>query len=74
MGFIIIDEGKLYDNIAKWNSKSYRDQVTSDVYNAKVDYSHFLEALQQAEAKIDADIKKLEDKKSSIGSLMQYAK
>lgn len=74
MGFIIIDEEKLKENIGKWNSRSYHDQVTGDVYNAKVDYSYFLEALQQAEEKINTDIKKLEEKKSSIASLMQYAR
>lgn len=74
MGYIIIDEEKLKERIALWNSSNYSDKVLSDIYNAKVDYSHMFEALRQEEIKIEEDIKKLELKKGNIAMLMKYAK
>lgn len=74
MGYIIIDEEKLKEKIALWNNSSYTDKVLSDVYNAKADYACMLKALQQEEAKIDEDIKKLQLRKGDIAMLMKYAK
>ena len=74
MGYIIIDEEKLHEKISLWNNSNYTNQVLSDVYNAKVDYACMLKALQQEEARIDEDIKKLQLKKGDIALLMKYAK
>jgi hypothetical protein len=73
MGYIIIDEEKLKERIALWNSSNYSDTVLSDVYNAKVDYACMLKALQQEEKRIDEDIKKLQLQKGDIAMLMKYA-
>ena len=74
MGYIIIDEEKLHEKISLWNNSNYTNQVLSDVYNAKADYACMLKALQQEEAKIDEDIKRLQLKKGNIAMLMKYAK
>ena len=74
MGYIIIDEEKLEERIGRWNSGDYRSKVMSDITNAQVDYSHMLKALQQAENKIDEDIRKLEEQRKNIKLLMDYAK
>lgn len=74
MGYIIISEETLKANVSKWNSESYEQKVMADVYNSKVDYSHMLEALQEAEKKIDVDIQKLEVKKNDIKRLIGYVK
>ena len=73
MGYIIVDEEKLQERIALWNSSNYSDRVLSDVYNAKVDYACMLKALQQEEAKIDENIRKLQLQKGDITMLMKYA-
>ena len=74
MGYIIIDEEKLKEKISLWNNSNYTNQALGDVYNAKVDYAYMLKALQQEEARIDEDIKKLQLKKGDIAMLMKYAK
>lgn len=74
MGYIIIDEEKLRDNVGLWNNRDYRERALNDVMNARVDYSHMLKALQEAEKKIDEDIQKLQEKKNNIELLMKYAK
>lgn len=74
MGYIIIDEEELKRRVGLWNNSSYRQDVMCDVVNSKVDYSHLLEALQQAETKIDGKIKELQEKKESVRELMKYAK
>lgn len=74
MGYIIIDEEKLKERISLWNNSGYNDKVLADVNSAKVDYACMLKALQQEEARIDEDIKKLQLKKGDIAMLMEYAK
>ena len=74
MGYIIIDEKELEKRIDLWNNSGYREKVLSDIHNAKVDYSHMLEALQQEEKRIEEKIKELQLKKGDIAMLMRYAK
>lgn len=74
MGYIIIDENKLDANLRLWNDPHYRNKAKTDVMNARVEYSHMLEALQEAEKEIDSSIQQLTEKKNNIKLLMQYAK
>lgn len=73
MGYIIISEEELDKRARLWNNESYLQKVKIDVFNAKVDYSHLLEVLQQAEKNIDEKIKEFEAKKNDIKKLMEYA-
>lgn len=74
MGYVLIDEDKLEENISKWNSLDYRQKVENDVYRARASMSHLLEALQREEKEIDEKILKLQEQKSDIEHLMRYAK
>lgn len=73
MGYIIIDEKKLYEKITLWNSGSYKDKVLADVYASKADCSHMLEALKREEDIINEKIKRLEEQKSNLGKLIQLS-
>ena len=73
MGYIIIDREKLRENLKMWNNSTFARDVTSEIYKAEVDATHLLKALKEAENKIDSEIKKLQNKKSDISLLMDYA-
>ena len=72
MGYIIVDEEKFKASVSLWDSRTYMDDAMFSLSSAAVDYSHMIKALQQAEEKIDSDIKELEKKKNSINYLMRF--
>ena len=74
MGFIIIDEDKLRNNLSLWNDRQYYQHAMYDVTSARVSSDRLLAALTQEQAEIRADIAKLQEKEQSVEHMMMFAR
>lgn len=74
MGYIVVDEDKFRERVNLRNDRSYIQDALSDFRQSQVNYSHLLEALKEAENKVEEEIKRLQKRKSDIQLLMEYAK
>lgn len=73
MGYIIIDEDELNERVGIRNDLRYKKDLMHDVYNSRANINKLVKACKQEEKEIDEKIKILENKKSDLSNLLEYA-